>query len=585
MRTTVISPLNVLQMVKKQDVPLPGNLDNLLQEHLIFQWQAKRYYFAKILRGKRFRFQFSATNNIAHTLKVTDRTGKEVLTIPQHSTADIAGNLDTAGDQLHTYLYKLGDFTALPAGYYRLKLAVSYDLSHQDIYLSEPFLLKDSHRNTIQIEYWHSSNKGERDMYFNTLPARYMVCVEGVITDYLPQSADVVYQDQGENAALLDSQTFEKWTLRLKGIPDWLLRKLGEILTCDNVLINGKRYVKASGSKWEQIKDPLYPMHGDSIDLWLADNSEGYTHSSASVLIYVAGAYPKAISKILIGGYNIVATPVVVDDPTEETAAIAAWNANLGNLELFGSVTNTGGLVEYNNGPGEFYKTASSTIYLQHFDYTTTIPVSPTLSQRTKSFGIRLGDAVADWGDGAVENVTAGAVLATQTHIYPNTNGAYSTRIFTTSLQLFSLNGIGGSGAFSNLTGTLPAGLQYLTIRGVSFPSFTFDFALLANSPQLRSLIVTDCALTAANGFNTYYLPKLGIIDFSNNQLPTGVVSAFMYDVWRNATNNGAGPNLTYGLFSISGQLPSALPLTFFGTTYENRLTNPIYGLNWTVSK
>jgi hypothetical protein len=582
MNLTVISPLNQFHFAK----------DNDLQRLLLRPWEDKKkgMYIQKVARGKLFRFAFSATSNSSHSLKVIRYTGntyKEVLTITQTTTADIAGNLTLTGDQLHTYVYKLANLSALTAdGYYALKLFVDYNGTDTETFVSEPFYLKNSHPGCAEVTWWHSTNKGMEDMYFETLPTRFTMLVEGILEPQIPGSEDVVYQDQGEDAVLLDSKVYEVLKFRTGGngvgIPDWMLSKLTYILTCDTVLIkdelstSAKRVVKAGGGKWEQVKDAGNPLHGDSIDLWLADNSSTFTHGIRKVSLFTVPSYPFAVYDIRIGkgSANISIMPLaaaVVDDSGELATLITSLNTNAANADLFGTIANNSGVVQYTCAVGEDYDVAYAPIYTTFFGFQ-----FQSSGALTRSFSLTASRAVVDWGSGSPARVGyLPFVPITVSKTYPAGIAAYDIRVFG-PMEEFSMVGQANIGFW---TGTVPAGLKKFTLDTFSFTASTLDFAMFAPAAlSLTNITVRNAGLSAANNFNSVYIPRLKDIDFSNNQFNQTVVSAFMYDVWRNASNNGAGPSLPGGTFSITSQSPAVTSLNGTGVLYYNRLkASPLF--------
>ena len=581
-RKTITSPLNSLAM-RPVDTMRParyhaGHLDTDWQRDLILPFQAPAYYHQKVERGDRFRFEVKCIDNIAHALTVINCQGVTVLTITESGSEALPGDLTPAGDQLTTYLYKLSDLSALTVdGVYYFLFSVTYDVSHSYQEISEPITLADTHPDTMLLEYSHSENKD--DMLFEQMPGLRRIRVEGYIADFQPQSSDTVYEDQDYNLDLLDSTAYRGWTFFVgrsdNGIPDWLLDKLNRIISLNYVLFNGKQYTKASaGAKWNKEASLTYPLYAANIEIREADNNEGFEHTDTALNIYTVPGYPYAISSLVIGRTSpnvIIGNTDIIHNSTEEAAYIAAVNAALPDLELYGTVVKTGSVVQYINAVGEHNEVAQAVIYTTYFGYTQTMASGLATGLRVRGFIMRLGNLITDWGDGAITRTGATSMPVTVNHTYAVGGGTFTVQMWG-PVQGFTSFGAGKT-AFG---GTLPP-LTDLRLPGVGFAGNTFDFALLTPAAAtLRTLIITGAGLTSITA-PVYGLPYLSLVDFSGNALIGVAVGNLIYLVYNNANPN----NIIGGTLSAISQTPPAT-LNATGSFYESRLTSsPLF---WTVN-
>lgn len=547
-----------------------GHLDDSWQSELVLSFQTQAYYEQKVERGNRFRFQFKATPNTAHSLKVLDCKGKTVLTINQTATVSVTGDKTADGTQYETYYYKLADLSGIPDdGTYYLLVTVNYDGSNIKQWISEPISLKDTHENTLLIEYTHSENKG--DILFEQLPVRYPFLIESYIDGMEPASADTVYEDQNYNLDQLDSTPYRGWTLYVgptgDGVPDWAIDKLNRILSCDSVLFDGKQYRKGDGAKLTPKRNQVYPLSSAEVAIREAFNDEGATFGNQIAPLYTSPGFPYALSTLQVGPYE-VATATVIADNTAEVAFIAALNAAAGDFELYGTFSKVSGVIRYENAPGENY-TGYANIYTNKFSATLTTPGSfpPYLF----TFDTALADMVVKWGDGNVSNISS-TVQQTHLHTYPGAPATYTIE-FWGKADAFILSNFNISG----ITGAVPAGMTRLELSVQSFPSNTFNASFVAPAAlTLHTLKVTYSGLTAVNGFYGSAFKRLKTWDFSGNALTGTILGLLLTDIHQNSSIN----SIYSGAAAMVAQSPAAT-LSGAGIYYRDILRN-VY--TWTIN-
>lgn len=565
-----------------------GHLDTDLQQDLLRPGQVQGIFQLPVERDTRIRIAFDATDNLSISLRVIDCNYQTFYAFPAAVAADIPGNLTADGAQLHSYLWRRPDWGAIPAGSYYLLLTVNWNSTDFYQAVSEPFDLQDSHPATMLFEYRNSTNRD--GMFFEQLPARIPLRLPAFIADMQALSSDTVYQNQRFDTVPLDSNPFRNWRLYVDPIPDYILDKLNYIFACDYVLLDGKQYTKAGdGAGWEKQGETTSPLWAAQLTIQEANGDEGNVYVDPVIPLYTSPAFPYALTSLTVqqNGLTVQLLPpgtagYILDNQTQETAMIAALNLVLSSLELFGAISKVNGTLIYTNGAGESYRNGSAALRLTQFGFGFVSPgptgSGPGTIYPGLSLDFRRAGGVIDWGDGAIEAVAFSVATRTLTHIYTGPAATYNVRIFA-GMTYFAVT----SPLRSGFTGTLPTGLQSLIIDRGTFPANTFLFSVLAPvAATLQELTVTRTAITAANGFNAVYLPKLTQIDFSQNAFSSNVMSALVYDTHYNASNKQTNnPVIAGGVLSVAAQTTGAA-LNANGTYYKTTLQNaPFY---WQVN-
>lgn len=224
----------------------------------IFNFQEKKKYCQKRSIYDNDFFQFES-NYDPITLLIINEDGDAVLPFS-------AQNIVRNKYQPDYFIYEVDvDYGALAPGYYYFKMVAG--VTSPKLFESEPFEILPTIENTVLLEYSNSTYFG--DVLWET-GISMSLRVEGVISSLNPSSKDNIYEDQSLNLTMLSSFPFETWKLFIgtsEGIPDYVIKRINRILSCDNVKINGKYYSKFDGSKWEKHEEDNYPMSGWTIEL------------------------------------------------------------------------------------------------------------------------------------------------------------------------------------------------------------------------------------------------------------------------------------------------------------------------------
>jgi hypothetical protein len=216
----------------------------------------------------RFQFQSSFIDNM---LSLCDQDGDIIYT-------EALDSIRVSDDDPNLKLYQVDwDISNKPEGIYFLRLGCSGSpiIGGGNIFLvSEPLNFLAKHKNSLLLEYSHYQFKD--DVIFETgfSPS---IRIRGTLRFKPLSSKDSFFEDQVLSMQTLDSKPYRTWELLIggaSGIPDWLADRIGRILGCSNLLIDGKEYQRATESaKLEERAAANYPMRSYSIDLREAENN------------------------------------------------------------------------------------------------------------------------------------------------------------------------------------------------------------------------------------------------------------------------------------------------------------------------
>jgi hypothetical protein len=194
-----------------------------------------------------------------HNVNILDTDGNTVTTI---SFQQVKRNQDNPD----LWIWRLDiDVSALPHGGYRLQLVSGID---------DPLILQtnvlsicDFHANTLVLDYRNSQY--HQGVFWDT-PYYPSFRVEGGLQFKSPASKDFLYEDQSLDETLLSSTPYRLFELIIGdsfGVPDYVIDLINRILSCDDVLIDGRSYTKSEGARWEVNEQDSVPTRGWKIEL------------------------------------------------------------------------------------------------------------------------------------------------------------------------------------------------------------------------------------------------------------------------------------------------------------------------------
>lgn len=175
----------------------------------------------------------------------------------------------------------------ISAGVYFLRLTV---ISPEGplVFYSEPMRIAASFEDTLQIIYTHDVN--EFDLYFSQ-GAEFLLRVEGGVRSegFSAGGKFTMYEDIDYNPVQLSATPFNVYKFIFgnpKGIPNCMIDRINRILSMQYVTIDGTRYNRNEGAKWERSGTDKYSLASYSIDL--IKNENLYSDEFA----YVRGTNP-----------------------------------------------------------------------------------------------------------------------------------------------------------------------------------------------------------------------------------------------------------------------------------------------------
>lgn len=144
----------------------------------------------------------------------------------------------------------------LPEGYAWMLLKIGVSPVRITL-ISEPLLILADQPGTLLIEYSHY--KFYENLIFEggfTSSIR----TKGLIRKKPTAFKDTVYEDQDLDMVMIHSKPYRVWELLIGagddgGVPDWFEDKIGRILGCSNLRIDGRYYTKNEGAKMEEIDE------------------------------------------------------------------------------------------------------------------------------------------------------------------------------------------------------------------------------------------------------------------------------------------------------------------------------------------
>ena len=158
------------------------------------------------------------------------------------------------------------DVSDLPNGVYHLYQRVAFGSIDWKM-ISEPISIKEDWPNTLGFLYKNSFNKD--GVAWSTGIQMLFRCEAGIM-DFIPDADQTSYVDQTHNVDLLDGVPFRKFTLYIgdeKGVAPYITDILNRIFLQDYILIEGKKYTRNVGAKWEINKIKNYSLVGANLEI------------------------------------------------------------------------------------------------------------------------------------------------------------------------------------------------------------------------------------------------------------------------------------------------------------------------------
>lgn len=164
---------------------------------------------------------------------------------------------------------------SLATGCYRLQLILGSGITQKIMLSTWQYISSTPLENTLLLQYWNS--RFHRDVLFET-GIKFQLRVTGVFGFLDKVRKDEQYHDENYNPTLLNTRTAKQWPVYFGtsgegilsrsdfyGLPDDIINIIDEIWSCDNVMIDGKFFGIAEGTKLEYTTADsagMYPKRG-----------------------------------------------------------------------------------------------------------------------------------------------------------------------------------------------------------------------------------------------------------------------------------------------------------------------------------
>lgn len=197
----------------------------------------------------------------------------------------------------NTWSYEVSiSLAGLVTGWYYLEIEAGTGVDKKILQSGCQYISSVPIANTLCIEYWHSSFN--KDVIFET-GIKFQHRLLGSFGKMEIANSDERYRDEAYNPALLSSKSSKIWPVYFSdqyGIPDDVFFLVNEIFGCDNVLIDGKPFAAADGSKLDSIDVDRYKKRGAVLKV-----EEGINRKSR-VFALETDTTKKLVTSILVEG-------------------------------------------------------------------------------------------------------------------------------------------------------------------------------------------------------------------------------------------------------------------------------------------
>lgn len=258
--------LNPIKFVPNTATPGKGFDDDWMYNR-IKDFETKVNYFQKWQIGDTSTLQIESTI-LPNDLKVYDCNKTLKKSIPFTKVADGA----ELGVNIYEATVNIDDLPVNKTYYFYLSASYAgVDFAA----ISEPVRLQTSWPGTLQFAYRNSFN--DFGVAFTTGVEFTFRCEAGIM-DFNPESEGADYIDQIHNVEVLSGTPYRTFKLYIgdeKGVAPWVLDLLNRVFVCDHVEIEGMRYSKNTGAKWEVNRVKPWPLFAGSLEIIPSKNKSG----------------------------------------------------------------------------------------------------------------------------------------------------------------------------------------------------------------------------------------------------------------------------------------------------------------------
>lgn len=287
------------------------------------------------------------------------------------TSTTLSGDIDSLGNPLKKvqYSFNISSYVT-DEDYYYFVFYYTIGAVNSELVISEPMWIKQTHEDTILMQYTNSENAF--DIAFSLNPV-FSIRIDGSLKyKGKPTFNRVFFRNQKTDLRQLQLKVIELYQLIIgidEGVNDLLVNKIAHAFRCDTILIDNKAFLLSEGAEFEPTPfGSLYPMMTLAIELEQYDNRDSTeVFTSEELVLFPSGGYPYAIGELVLSTSPI---PLTGDDyvkaftgatPYKEVANAAQETAMITALNTIATTTYgrsgnfviDGGFVKYVNNPAE----------------------------------------------------------------------------------------------------------------------------------------------------------------------------------------------------------------------------------------
>lgn len=518
-----IPQLNNIQFVPV-DIVLPSQyhqlpFDKEWFKDYIKEWQTEASYQQPIQMTDRQFVEIHAETNTPFSLFLYNCEQEEVVEIESDfiihigttNTVYVDKNGNTVQLAVHKWSFTFGELS-IPAGTYYLYAPILFGEDDTKAWISEPLNIKTDHEDTIYIEAYNDTNKGDvifkfneptgftGDVFFSPVfglrvygsildPSKY----DSIDIDFLNQQNEVrqAYSDAG-----LVKELYVGGSL---GAPPYVLDKVNRYLCCDHKMAEGREISKDEGAQATIDKASNYPLYTYTIDIRDYDRQDAFTDNRGALIdVHEFPAYPFYVWDVedetgnkILGGYGWHVT-----DGSIRAGYVGYLNTVIAPLNGYkGEFIDNGTTLQYQQGLGD-----SKEFEGRVLTHRIQLSISALVNDAQYRVGYASGYFGFVWDDVAnsVFNFRDPADPPTYYDKDFATIGTYNLYVFQDESNLTSylgFHGLGGTTRATSITGSVSPTLGELDCRFNDFGSLDLGFIQAART-QIRRITFFYCGIT-----------------------------------------------------------------------------------------
>lgn len=444
-----------------------------------------------------------------------DGTRVEVAVLP--SVVIVPGDVNKLGQQLRrlTWQFFVDDWVA-DAGHYCWYLRVNYTGGVFEELAGMPMDIQAEHPNTVLIEYTHSAM--EFDFWFDEVLLTHRI---NATNNYLQDKLELLnFRNQKANLRLLYARNWAVWNFEIgfpgEGINNWDQKKMYQIFKCDEVYIDGVRFLMEDEAEFELTDyGNRYPLKKMAVQLVEYDQSDSSTVGSDGIVEIMRldiDGYPYLIDALTLfaftGGGVAFANftlSYAASNFQIEILNTAMQNDFLDQLDvdavlfgMTGSFYEDGGILYYQRGIGETYLPYSTSklstchiVNYEAFPANLTIFLQVLQTSKTSVTVRKTDDTVYLQPDLNVGNFTTSYAIADPDY------DDYVMRVYCDDTMTV-LNIVAEGGMINSLGGKVSPTLNRYQCNGGDVGSIGIGFLLNAKL-EIQYLFLEQLGVTAVD--------------------------------------------------------------------------------------